>query len=217
MTAGSNATGPSKRFTRLHLVRHGEVAARWLGRIYGGLDVPLSEHGELQSRRVAHFFRGAELAAVLSSDLARARYAAERIAAAHPGIELLLDARLREIDRGEWAGLDRTELEALAPGAYDQFDQLEGMIVPPGGETHAQIAARVTNALNDLTPRFAGRTCVLVAHKWVLSSVACRALDAPVERSPRLALPHSSIVTVDWPAVAGERPELVAFGVGALS
>ncbi|NOT31084.1 MAG: bifunctional RNase H/acid phosphatase, partial [Planctomycetes bacterium] len=57
--------------TRLYLVRHGEVDAAWHGRIYGALDVPLSERGRSEAARAARTLAEVELAAVVSSGLAR--------------------------------------------------------------------------------------------------------------------------------------------------
>ena len=56
---------PAPSPTRLYLVRHGEVDHAWQGRIYGALDVPLSDAGRRAGERVARTLAGVELAAVV--------------------------------------------------------------------------------------------------------------------------------------------------------
>ena len=62
-------------------MRHGEVDAAWHGRIYGALDIPLSEQGKREAERVAHALAGTPLAAVVSSGLARTEHLASGLRA----------------------------------------------------------------------------------------------------------------------------------------
>src|SRR5262252_6230070 len=87
--------------TVVYLVRHGSVIGAETRRFIGHLDVPLSPLGERQFDAVAARLRGADLAAVYSSDLARARRSAEIVAARHDLIAVPRPA-LREFDMGQW-------------------------------------------------------------------------------------------------------------------
>jgi len=201
--------------TRIYLVRHGEVTAEWSQRIYGDLDVPLSERGEQQSRDVAAIFEGQALAAVYSSGLARAEFAAGLLRAPR-GLERRDEARLKEIFRGDWAGLDRAAVEALEPGGWDKWWAQDGLVEPPGGETLAEIAARVQEALADLAQRHAGESIAIVAHKWVLRAASCAAFALPPEGMLRFEVPFVGAIALDWPA-SGGRPALAAYGINQLS
>jgi len=210
-------TNFERRATRFYLVRHGAVAAPWHERIYGSLDVPLSDRGKEQSRRVAELLSAVELDLVVSSDLERAVFAA-KLVAADPKRERFEDRRLREIDRGDWAGLGQAEVDSIRPGAWEHFWRCEGVSVPPGGERFADLQRRVTSALDDWHGRYPGAHIAVVAHKWVVLAATCASLGVPVERSPRLAMPHASVVVLDWAPNGGvESPaKLRAFGVDAL-
>jgi len=182
--------------TRIHLVRHGAVAAPWNERIYGDMDVPLSELGEQQSRALAHGLKDRRFDGVISSGLARSAFLAELLAQ-QSGLEAGVDARLRELNRGDWAGWGRDQVETAIPGAWEQFWAQGGVFPVPGGETFSELQTRVGGALEDLARDFEGRELLVVAHKWVLRAALCPVLGLPLERSPVIRVPHVGTVTLE--------------------
>ena len=185
------------RVTRLHLVRHGVVEARWTGRLYGDLDVALSEEGRDQARAAAERLADRELDGVVSSDLARARFGAECIAAGRE-LEVRTLPALREISRGEWAGRPVDELRAEAPGALEGwFDEPEDAR-PPGGESIGDLRGRVLPALHALANEHPGGELAVVAHGWVIRSTLGWVLGLPATALTRLHVPPASIATIDW-------------------
>jgi len=117
------------------LVRHGETPLN-VARVLQPADTPLSERGLAQAHALAQRLRTMQLAAIVSSDLPRARQTAEAIAAA-TGVSIETDALLRERNFGDWRGL-----------AYDTLpaDPLVMTAAPPGGESAAEFDARVARA-----------------------------------------------------------------------
>src|SRR5437762_5332003 len=95
--------------TTLLLVRHGETDWNRDGRWQGGSDTSLNDVGREQARALADQLDG-DIAAVYSSDLARARETAE-IVAAKLDLAVQIDPRLRERGFGSWEGLTMTEIE----------------------------------------------------------------------------------------------------------
>ncbi len=190
--------------TRLHLIRHGAVAAPWNERIYGDLDVPLSDLGQQQSRDVARSLRGCDPAAVVSSGLSRTVFLAELLAG-QADTQARVDPRLKELNRGDWAGWDQAQVDAAEAGAWARFWAAGGVYPVPGGEPLGQLQARVDQALSDLGREFAGTVVLVVAHKWVLRAALCTTLGLPMESSGRLAVPHTGGVTLDWCPRAGYR------------
>ena len=188
-------------FVTICILRHAEVAEAWQGRIYGALDVPLSERGEAQSRRAARALDGVPFRAVVSSGLIRTEHTAAllRAGSAVADRERRDEARLKEIDRGRWAGWERERVEAEQPGAWDRFWESEGLWIPPGGETLEHVQERVSAALDDLAASFSGSILAVVAHKWVLRAASCAALGWPMDASPRIRAPHTAMAVVRWP------------------
>jgi broad specificity phosphatase PhoE len=90
------------------------------------------------------------------------------------GEGILVDPCLREIDVGEWSGLNRPEIEARWPGALALHAR--GLMArTPGGESRQEFDARVAAAVRSLvalaTARQATRGLV-VAHGGVVKSIA---------------------------------------------
>ena len=93
--------------TTLLLARHGETDWNRELRIQGSSDIGLNDLGRAQAHALAQELEHVELDAIYSSDLSRAQATAAAVAASH-GLEVRLDARLRERSFGSWEGLTRT-------------------------------------------------------------------------------------------------------------
>jgi probable phosphoglycerate mutase len=128
----------------LYLSRHGETDWNAEGRWQGQTDVALNATGRAQATRMAELLRGAELAWIVSSDLARARETA-RIVGAELRLDVEFDRDLRERSFGVFEGLTGEECARLHPDAW--ADWLELRRTPPGAETHEALAVRVTAAI----------------------------------------------------------------------
>lgn len=205
---------PSTAATRVLLARHGEVDARHRGTIYGRLDVELSDAGLRQSQAMADSLAGFRLDAVISSGLRRAEAAASLVRGPR-GLPRKDDPRLVEMDRGAWAGVALSELSREDPDSYRLWVERRGALPGPGGESPADVAARVVPAIGDLAAAHPGGRILIVAHMWVVRSAVCHALEIPMERSPAIALQPGGLVALDWPALpATGRPRLAALGLG---
>lgn len=158
----------------VHWVRHGETDYNLNGRWQGTLDIPLNETGRRQAERVAEAFRSVPIACLYSSDLSRAYETAQRIAAPR-GLEIVKDARLREIALGKFQGLTRQEIASTYPLEYVYWQNSDKYVVP-NGESRLGLQARVMSFWDELL-----RTCVyeevaIVTHggtiRWMLNALA---------------------------------------------
>jgi glucosyl-3-phosphoglycerate phosphatase len=150
--------------TRLVLVRHGQTAWNLEGRAQGHTDIGLDDTGRAQAVALAPYIAEMAPAALWSSDLTRARETAAHLAAA-TGLDVRFDARLREFDAGERAGLTLAEFAERFPDAYDSWrdGHITGRV--PGAETTADVVARMVPALRDIwASAAADDTVVVVAH-----------------------------------------------------
>ena len=198
--------------TRIFLVRHGQVEAHWRPRIYGDLDVPLSELGRAQAEEAARKLRDVEFSAVVSSGLARAVFGAERVAQGRR-LRPEVDEGLREMNRGAWAGLTFAELEESSPGAWEHWHASPIDRRAPGGESLGELGARVIGALDRLSERFAGQTIACIAHSWPIRVAAAASLGLAPDGALSLEVSTGEIVAVDWPAEATRRPTLLGLAL----
>ena len=181
--------------TRVVLVRHGQVAQEWHGRLYGARDVPLSDRGEDEARLAAALLVDESFDAVISSSLSRARFGAECIAAGRR-LEVRADPDLRELERGAW-----TELrpDQLPDGEGDAWRMNPSTRRSPEGESLGDLAARVLPRLDALAAEFAGGAIVVVAHSWVIRIAVCEALALSLDEASRIEVRTAGITVVEWP------------------
>lgn len=117
----------------VHLARHGETAWSLSGQHTGRTDLPLTERGERNARRLGERLRGLRFVTVLTSPLQRAARTCEL---AGFGKSAQLDPDLVEWDYGRYEGRTSAEIHAERP-EWQLF--CDGC---PGGESPAQIGAR---------------------------------------------------------------------------
>lgn len=87
---------------RLIFVRHGETRWNLEGRFQRRDDIEIVPQGLATARQMGQAQQGAGFASLLTSPLRRAEQTAVAIGAALGGIPPVFDARLTEIDFGDW-------------------------------------------------------------------------------------------------------------------
>src|SRR5258705_13457920 len=117
----------------IYLARHGETAWTVTGQHTGRTDIPLTERGERNARRLGERLKGLAFAQVLTSPLQRASRTCEL---AGFGQVAQTDADLLEWDYCEYQGRTNAQIHAMTPG-WDLFR--DG---GPGGEKPEQVGAR---------------------------------------------------------------------------
>ncbi|MEF9996863.1 MAG: histidine phosphatase family protein [Burkholderiaceae bacterium] len=178
--------------TTLILIRHGETPWNAVGRLQGAIDIALSERGQWQAQRVADRLRREPLAAVISSDLARAAQTAAPLAAAH-GLALQLEPGLRERSYGIFEGETYEVLAARFPTEWARHQSRDIDWVVPGGESIAQLRDRVLAALSVIAVRHAGEQVAVVAHGGVLDAIYRAATGFSWTAPRQHALPNAGI------------------------
>jgi len=160
VTAGSRALDAR---TALYLVRHGEADSNRDLRFGGWSDAALTELGRRQAEAVGRALAGRTPTAIVSSDLVRARQTAEAIALA-TGLDIELDADLRERSVGVFDGMTFAEAESRYPEAWKRLIARDPDVVPEGAETADQVFERVGRALDRIVEHHAGGRVVVVSH-----------------------------------------------------
>lgn len=117
----------------LYIARHGETAWSLSGQHTGLTDLPLTERGQSNARRLGNQLRGRSFAHVFTSPLQRARRTCEL---AGFGAEAEVDRDLLEWNYGDYEGLRTAEIHAKRPG-WELFR--DGC---PGGESAGEVGAR---------------------------------------------------------------------------
>ena len=150
---------------KLYLARHGETAWTVTGQRTGRKDLPLTEHGECQARKLAERLQGRAYVKVFTSPLQRARRTCEL---AGFGAVAEIDPDLIEWDYGRYEGLRNAEILKERPG-WQMFR--DGY---PGGETPGQVAVhpdqiikRVRAVAGDVLLFSSGDFLKMLAARWI--------------------------------------------------
>jgi broad specificity phosphatase PhoE len=148
---------------RVVVWRHGQTAWNAERRFQGQLDVDLDDVGRAQAELAARRLAALAPAAIVSSDLVRARSTAEELARV-TGLAVATDKRLREIDVGSWSGKTFAEVAAVHPEeAAEWRDGGEGR--RGGGESLVEVGERAYAAVTDALLSIAdGQTLVVATH-----------------------------------------------------
>jgi broad specificity phosphatase PhoE len=175
----------------IFLIRH--AAHEDLGRTLSGRlpDLPLSDAGIEQARRLAARLADLRFAAIQSSPVQRARETAARIASAC-GVPAEIAERLDEIDFGAWTGKTFVELEREL--GWSDWNSERGSARAADGETMEQAQARIVGHIQHLSARYEGSAVALVSH--------CDLIRAALAYYLRLPLDHILTFDVDPASVS---------------
>ncbi len=154
----------SSQTTRIFLIRHGATVLTAEDRFAGATDVPLSDEGREQARRLALRLSGEPIAAVYASPLGRTRETATILARPH---ELAVQMRdgLREISHGRWEQKTRHEVEAEFPDEAADWEKDPFTFAPEGGESGLAVTARALPVLIEIVRAHPGDNVLVVSHK----------------------------------------------------
>jgi probable phosphoglycerate mutase len=149
----------------LYLARHGETAWSLSGQHTGRTDLPLTERGERNARKLGERLKGLAVARVFTSPLQRAARTCEL---AGFGARAEVDRDLLEWDYGQYEGRRTAEIHKERPD-WQLFR--DGC---PGGETPDQAGARADRVLariraieGDVLVFSSGHILRVLAARWL--------------------------------------------------
>jgi len=182
-----SVTGP-----RVVLIRHGATEWSVTGQHTGRTDLPLTDEGRDQAKRLAPRLAGQAFALVLVSPLSRARETARLTGFAIGEKDSVAEVEpdLVEWDYGAYDGRTAVEIRRERPG----WTPWHGGY--PGGETLDQLAVRADRVLARV--RAADGDVALFAHGHILRVVAARWLEQPPVEASHYYLATGTLSVLGW-------------------
>ncbi len=202
--------------TRVFALRHGQTAWNADTRIQGQLDIGLNDTGRWQAQQLARALAAElaggltpqPLAAIYSSDLARAHDTARALAAA-TGAPLHTSPLLRERGFGVFEGHTHADIERLWPEQAASWRRRDTGRGPDGGEALDTFYARCVPAVCALAAAHPGQVIAIVAHGGVLDCLYRAAVGVDLAAPRSWQLGNAAINRLLF---NGERLQLVGWG-----
>ena len=164
------------------LARHGATEWSDSGQHTGTTDIPLTDEGRRQAELLGRQLRRREFGAVLSSPLERAL---ESCRLAGLGDRCETRAELVEWDYGDYEGTTTPQIRETVPGWTVWTHPV------PGGETAAEVGARVDRVIEELGALEADS--VVFAHGHLLRVMGARWIGLAPEDGALLALDTATL------------------------
>ena len=178
----------------LYLMRHGTPILT--GRMLGRTDCEVTDEGIAACRAQAEELT---VAHVVASDLRRAARCAEAVAA-DLGLSPRIDPRWRELDFGDWDGLESATVDAEALGRFWSDPDANP---PPGGERWSALTARVAAAIDDLP----AEPVLIVTHGGAMRAALHVLCGFALPQLWAFDLPYASVLGLrvwDGPSPSGQ-------------
>jgi broad specificity phosphatase PhoE len=181
--------------TRLWLIRHAEVEARYQGVFGGQIDMALSPRGLEQAAALAGYLRSKPIGAIYASPMKRVQQTLQPWAVNGVPRPIIVP-ELREVDFGVWTGLTFGQVqERFGVSAWEWLNQLECAAVP-GAECAATFRSRVEPCLRRIIRRHPGEEVAIACHGGVIRMLLAILLDLPLSRMGCFQIEYASLTQV---------------------
>jgi broad specificity phosphatase PhoE len=178
---------------RLLLLRHPPIIAGHVGQLIGATDAPLAPLSQSQASALAARVMRWAPHACHCSPLQRCRQTASVVA---PGLPLLVDPDLREIDFGEWEKRTFEEAARRDPALVERWGNFDADFAFPGGESVGGFMCRVRAAADRLIQ--AEQQIVLaVTHGGVIRTMICHLLGLEPRNYLAFDVPYAAMAVIE--------------------
>jgi probable phosphoglycerate mutase len=198
--------------TEILLIRHGETDWNVDKRLQGHIDIPLNEAGRRQALALGGALADEGIDAIFASDLQRARATAQAVADV-AGLEVGIDAGLRERCYGAFEGLRHPDIETKYPQAYRLWQAREPDARYPAGERQAETMRefyqRSVAAVRRVLDSGSRRKVAIVTHGGVLECLHHWASGTAFAQPRSFDVFNAGINRLHWD---GERAHIRSWG-----
>lgn len=186
--------------TRFWMIRHAIVEENARAMLYGVMDVPLCPESLVAQRPMYAALAQAlpREAAWVVSPLSRTQKTAEAIfAAGYPRRDWTVEPGLIEQNLGAFQGLPHAELPGRLAMPAHPFWPLAGDERPPGGESFAEVIARVGPTMERMAETYADQDVVAVSHGGTIRAAVAHALDVNAANALHLSVQNISLTRLE--------------------
>lgn len=175
---------------KITLVRHAEVIEEYQGKYNGHIDIPLSQNGKLQAKKLAFKLKDEKFDKIYCSDLIRAR---ETLNAFKYATKPIFSEKLREKSWGIHEGKSFDEIQKMGI-KYENFEQ---WISDLDGESTQAYTKQVkqyfyTTILAQKSPNI-----LIVTHSGFIKTLLSIVKNSHIKETFEVQLPYGSYIILD--------------------
>lgn len=180
--------------TRFCLVRHGETDWNAERRLQGHTDIDLNPRGIAQAAQMAKAIKAINLQfdVLYTSDLQRAAKTANAIETLF-NTKAIADSALRERHLGVLQGVSTAEAPQFDAELWKNHLSRDIHEELRGGESIAQFAQRIHQALEKIRQQHLGKTILLVSHGGALDMMYRLASKQALDAEKAVSVPNASL------------------------
>lgn len=153
----------------IHFIRHGAIDETLSGKYIGTTDVPLSDKGRLDLKKLDYEYRYPGTQVVFTSPLKRCTQTCKIL---YPELNPLSITALSECNFGEWEG--KTAEELKSDPDFEKWLAGDNSVKPPRGESNADFTRRICRMFESIVEGLmkTGTTeSVIVTHGGVIMTL----------------------------------------------
>ncbi len=181
------------RTSQIVLLRHAHSIANEKG-VLAGRDnsVGLSERGTRQALATVGELESLKISRIVVSPMLRARATIAPFVKKNPGIELIKDGGINEMEYGDWSG---KKLSTLAKRPlWASIQQAPTSVTFPDGESFLEMLARSIDSVHRLAKP--GKTTLFVSHGDVIKAITSHFLQMHMDNFQRISIDPASITRI---------------------
>ena len=155
-------------------LRHAETKFNKEGRFCGRIDTDITEEGRKKAEKMKETFKTYHFEAIYCSPLKRTKQTLEAI---FPNRKFIEEDGFTEISLGDWEGLKKEDVNQKLRKSFQQGDY-----VPPHGERHQDVEARVRKAIETILATYPDDSVILVCTSNGIMRIIKRIYDIKNEK-----------------------------------
>lgn len=183
--------------TRLFLVRHAEVEARYQ-KVFGGrVDMDISPLGHQQAVALTEFLRQKKLDAIYASPMKRVQKTLAPLLQNGAPTPVIVPA-LREVDFGDWTGQGWDAIkEKFGFSAFDWLRHLEEGTMA-NAESLADYRGRIEPCVREILQKHPDQTVAVYCHGGVIRMILSILLELPLSKMSVFDFDYASVSEIEW-------------------
>ncbi|WMM26500.1 histidine phosphatase family protein [Tissierella sp. MB52-C2] len=182
--------------TKIFLIRHGQSEWNKLNKIQGQKNTILTELGEKQAAHMGNRLIEENIDIIYSSDLKRA-YDTAKIISNIINKPLISSEAIREINFGQWEGLNTEELQEKYKNQYRTWTKEPDKLNMDGAETLEDLKHRGMKYIENIVKENQNKNIAIVSHGVMLKVIILGLLGVEMSHYKNISLNNVSLSIVE--------------------